>query len=199
MLQTVEYTHEEMQGHDNLVVGGKQFPHKLEVNKNMLRLYSHPICPFAERARLAFLAKDIKHQICHVDQTGKPDWFVEVGGTVPVIETTEGELIPENDIAIEFAMQASSEGLKLLSEDPIEAAKTRLYVKNLDAGFLMAMFMSQLEGKEETVNKFKDKLNQVESDLSKNTEGNEYLNNQKEVGFADIYISPILTRSYFNL
>lgn len=198
-MQIVEYTHEQTQGDEVLAVGGKQFPHKLEVNKNMLRLYNHPLCPYAERARLAFLAKDIKHQIVNIDQTVKPDWFVEVGGTVPVIETTQGELIPESNIAVEFAIHASNEGIELLPKDPIEAVKIRLYVKNTEEGLVYPMYMGILQGKEEDITKLKEKLTQIETDLSKNTEGNQYFLNRNEVSYADIFIAPILTRLYFAL
>jgi glutathione S-transferase len=199
MISTIEYTHEQMQGHEDLVVGGKQYPHKLEVNENMLRLYSHPICPFAERSRLAFLAKEIKHQIVHVDQSEKPDWFVEVGGEVPIMETTEGKLIPESDAAVEYAMKASNEGLELLPSNPTEAAKIREYVEKIDAGFMLVMYMGILNGNKELIDILKEKLEQIESELSKNTEGNHYLFDQKDVSYADIIISPILVRTYFGL
>jgi glutathione S-transferase len=198
-MQIVEYTNEQTQGNETLVVGGKQFPHKLDVNKSIIRLYNHPLCPYAERARLAFLAKEIKHQIVDIDQSVKPDWFLEIGGTVPVIETTDGELIPESAIAVEYALHASNEGIKLLPEDPIEAAKIRLYVKDLDEGFMLAMYMGLLQGKDEHIIKFKEKLRKLEENLNKNTEGNEYFLNRSEVSYADIFLAPVLTRTYFAL
>ena len=199
MLNTIEYTHEDTQGHENLAVGGDQFPHKLEVNKNMLRLYNHPLCPFAERARLAFLAKDIKHQIVNVELNGKPDWFVETGGVVPVLETTEGELIPESDVVVQYALDTSDRGIKLLPDDPVEAAKIRIYTKRRDADFLKAMYKVTILGDKEEEENLRKKLELFEEDLSKNDDEHPYLMRRSEVSYADIILSPVLVRSYFGI
>jgi len=165
----------------------------------MLRLYNHPICPFAERARLAFLAKDIKHQIVHVELNGKPDWFVETGGVVPVLETPEGDLIPESDIVVQYALDSTKGGIELVPEDLVEAAKMRVYIKRRDNGFLVNSFKAVAFGDEESRNKMGDQLQQIEEDLSKNDEAHPYLLQRSEISLADIILSPVLVRNYFAL
>ena len=200
MLKTVEYTTEEIQSNRNLVVGGDQFPHKIDTNRNMVRLYNHPFCPFAERARLAFLAKGIEHQIVDVDMTDKPEWFVKVGGKVPLLETTEGDLIPESDILVQYAIEFSSEGISLLpKQNIIEAAKIRNYTKKKDEDFIQATYLSSVRGEEEYLIILKGKLEEIESELSSQDDSHPYLFNQKDVTFADIILSPILLRIYYSL
>lgn len=198
-MQKIEYSHEDTQSHENLIVGGEQHPDKVETNKNMLRIYSHPLCPYAEKARLAFLAKEIKHQIVHVDMSKKPDWFVEQGGTVPILETTDGEFIGESDILVDFANEYTKDGINLLPGDPLQIAKLKLYTKKRSEGFLMAMYMALLKGEDKDVSKLKEILGQIEQDLGTNDEGNLYLFNQKDVTFADIHLSPVLVRAIFAL
>lgn len=195
----VEYSHEDTQGHDTLIVGGAQHPHKLETNKNILRLYNHPLCPFAEKARLAFLAKNIKHQIVDVDASEKPDWFVEQGGAVPILETTDGDLIPESDVLVDFAIDYSQDGINLLPGDPIQVAKLKLYTKKRSDGFIMPLYMSFLKGEAKDLDKLKEFLRPFEQDLAANSEGNKYLFNQSDVTFADIQLSPFLARVIFTL
>jgi hypothetical protein len=48
----------------------KQTP-KPEVNTQVPRLFGHPLCPYAERVRLAFAAKDVKYQRCYINLRDK--------------------------------------------------------------------------------------------------------------------------------
>ncbi|CAI2366025.1 unnamed protein product [Moneuplotes crassus] len=200
MLHTVEYTSEQTQSGEQLVVsGGPQFPEKIETNRNMLRLYLHPICPFAERSRLAFAAKEIQYQTIFVDMSIKPEWFVKEGGVVPVLESTDGDFVSESDVVVQFALDHSDEGAQLLPQSPFEAAKIRRYIKKRDEGFIFASFKATIWGKQEDIDTLGKRLQELEEDLSQNTEGNSYLLNQNEIGLADIILSPVLVRFYFAL
>ncbi|CAI2365920.1 unnamed protein product [Moneuplotes crassus] len=200
MLHTVEYTFEQTQSGENLIVsGGPQFPDKLETNKNKLRLYVHPICPFAERARLAFAAKEIDFQTVFVDMSPKPEWFIKEGGLVPLLESTDGEFIQESDVLVQFAMDYSDRGIQLLPKDAFESAKVRRYIKKRDEGFLFASFKASIWGKQEDIEVLTKRLQELEEDLSLNTDDSSFFLNQKEPGMADIVLSPILVRFYFTL
>lgn len=54
---------------------GSQKPEKV---KDKLRLYSMEYCPYAQRARLVLLAKNVPHDIVNINLTNKPEWITEV-------------------------------------------------------------------------------------------------------------------------
>jgi glutathione S-transferase len=63
---------------------------------------------------------------------------------VPILENTDGTLIPESGIIADFAIEAGKDqGIQLIPSDPFEAAKMRV---KMDKGgkafgpFLMAYF-----------------------------------------------------------
>ena len=61
------------------------------VNKKHYRHYGHNICPFAEKARLAFALKEIPYQHVTMDLEKKADWHQSFnGGLVPIVENPEG-------------------------------------------------------------------------------------------------------------
>ena len=62
---------------DTLIWPGGNSQEKPETNKSFLRLYSHNMCPFAERARLALAAKQIPFQEVFVDLSDKAQWHVD--------------------------------------------------------------------------------------------------------------------------
>ena len=67
---------------------------RLATNLNYFRLYQHNLCPFAARARYAFAAKKIPHQLVETDLANKSAWHQSFnGGVVPVLETPTGSLI----------------------------------------------------------------------------------------------------------
>lgn len=179
---------------ETLVVGN-HYPHTLEVNKNYVRLYSHPLCPYAERARLALFAKQIEFQIVDVDQTIKPDWMIELGGTVPILELPNGKRLPESDVTIEYALSFDT-GYKLVEKDPQRRAESKLFLKKIDDGLVMSFYSAIRHGEKEQLDKFEAKLNQIEQSLSQNEEGNKYLFNNSEFSIIDIYASPMIVRAY---
>ena len=190
--KNVEVALEDSQSLKRLFIGG-QFPSQHDVNKNYPRLYNHPLCPFAERARLALYAKDIKFQEVDIDLNHKPDWFLEVGGTVPVLQTIDGNLLPESDVAIEYAL-AHDSGIDLVPGNPKEKALLKLFLKKYETGIMTAAYMTTMYGKDEDVMILKQKIEAIEKSLSENDPGNKYLANQQEFSIVDVYLSPVLTR-----
>ena len=65
-----------------------------------------------------------------VEFSGKqPDWFTKVNprGDVPIL-TAEGSIIRELPVMCEFADETGMAGVKLMSEDPLSRARTRMAI-----------------------------------------------------------------------
>jgi len=61
---------------------------KPSVNTEQLRIYSHPVCPFVQRAFLALGWKEIPFQKVFVELRQKAKWHMDLnGGLVPILET----------------------------------------------------------------------------------------------------------------
>lgn len=93
-----------------------------------LRLISHRICPFVQRARIVLAERDIPHELMFIDLADPPDWFHEISptGKVPVL-CVEGRPLFESTAIIEFLNDIS--GGTLHPEDPYERARNRAYVE----------------------------------------------------------------------
>ena len=52
-----------------------------------LKLISHHLCPYVQRARIVLEEKSVPHELEFVDLADKPDWFLEISplGKVPVL------------------------------------------------------------------------------------------------------------------
>lgn len=117
---------------------GGQEP-KPPTNANHVRMYSHNLCPFVQRARWTFACKDVPFQEVLIDLNEKGQWHVDFNnGMVPVLEVPSGELIPESGIAAEYALQVAgpNQGLKLIPDDPVQAALMRAKMADFDKKYL---------------------------------------------------------------
>lgn len=106
---------------------------KPETNKNYLRLYGHHLCPFVEKARLALGSRAVQYQNTELDLNNKRPWHVAAnGGTVPLIETTNGEIIIESKVILDYVEEAYPEqGYSILPIDPVQRAQVRIAVATL--------------------------------------------------------------------
>ena len=52
-----------------------------------LKLFSHRLCPYVQRARIVLGEKSIDHDLAFIDLANKPDWFLAISplGKVPVL------------------------------------------------------------------------------------------------------------------
>ena len=81
---------------------------KPATNANHIRIYNHNLCPFSARTRYAFSAKQIPFQDCQIDLNNKAQWHIDVnGGAAPVMETPQGELIPDSGVLVNYALESS--------------------------------------------------------------------------------------------
>src|SRR4051812_45713256 len=101
---------------------------KPATNPEFPRMYEHNLCPFVEKARLAFAAHNVKYQKCAMDLSKKTQWHLDInGGLVPVLKLPDGTLLPESKILMEYAEEAyHGQGYNLYPDDPIERAQIRL-------------------------------------------------------------------------
>lgn len=83
---------------DRMLYHGGENP-KPATNTQHLRLYHHNLCPFSARARYTLSAKGVVFQECITDLNDKAPWHVAFnGGSVPILETPSGDMIPESSI-----------------------------------------------------------------------------------------------------
>lgn len=76
-------------------------------------LYSLRNCPYAMRARLAIYASGQQVQLCDIVLSNKPDEMLKVSpkGTVPVLVTTDNQVIDESLAIMQWAfLQTDPEG-----------------------------------------------------------------------------------------
>uniref|UniRef100_A0A8C5Q362 Glutathione S-transferase omega n=1 Tax=Leptobrachium leishanense TaxID=445787 RepID=A0A8C5Q362_9ANUR len=119
---------EDMSGSEKSL--GKGSPAPGPVPEGSIRLYSMRFCPYAQRARLVLLAKDIKHEVININLKNKPDWFFEKNplGLVPALELSTGEVIYESPIVCDYLDEAYPEK-RLTPSDPLQKAKQRLILE----------------------------------------------------------------------
>ncbi|KAL2769298.1 glutathione S-transferase omega-2 isoform 4 [Daubentonia madagascariensis] len=94
-------------------------------------------CPYSHRTRLVLKAKGIRHEIVNINLRNKPEWYYTKHplGQIPVLETSQCQLIYESVIACEYLDDAYP-GRKLFPCDPYERARQKmlseLFCKILD-------------------------------------------------------------------
>lgn len=71
------------------------------------------------------------YEVVNINLKNKPDWFFEKNpsGTVPVLETSKGQLIWESPVACEYLDEAFP-GKKLMPSDPYERACYRMLLED---------------------------------------------------------------------
>jgi glutathione S-transferase len=98
-----------------------------------LRLISHKLCPYVQRAVIVATEKGIDFERIDIDLTSKPDWFLDISptGKVPLLEVTEADgskhIIFESAVIAEY-LDEIGEG-RLLPADPLARARERAWVE----------------------------------------------------------------------
>jgi glutathione S-transferase len=99
-----------------------------------LRLISHKLCPYVQRAVIVATEKKIPFERIDIDLTNKPDWFLALSptGKVPLLEVegqdARGHVIFESAVIAEY-LDEIGEGERLLPSDPLERARERAWVE----------------------------------------------------------------------
>lgn len=98
-----------------------------------LRLISHKLCPFVQRAVIVAKEKDIPFERVDVDLANKPDWFLAISptGKVPVLEVTESDgsthVLFESAVIAEYLDEIA--GVPLLPRQPLARARERAWIE----------------------------------------------------------------------
>ena len=125
-----------------------------------LKLISHNLCPYVQRAVITLLEKDIPHEREYIDLANKPAWFLEISplGKVPAL-VTDGEVLFESAVICEYLDEITPGSLH--PPDPLAKAKHRSWIEfgssilSSIAGFYNAKDETSFEKKkQELVQKF---------------------------------------------
>ena len=109
----------------------------------LLKLVSHKLCPYVQRAVITLHEKQIPHEREYVDLSNKPDWFLAISplGKVPLLLVGE-EVLFESAVICEYLDEITPGSLQ--PNDPLLKAKHRAWIEfgssilNAIAGFYSA-------------------------------------------------------------
>lgn len=102
-----------------------------------LRLISHKLCPYVQRAVIVATEKGIPFERIDIDLANKPDWFLAISptGKVPLLDVTDehgiSHILFESAVIAEYLDEIS--GDPLLPSDPLERARERAWVEYASA------------------------------------------------------------------
>lgn len=98
-----------------------------------LRLISHKLCPYVQRAVIVATEKAIPIERVDIDLANKPDWFLAISptGKVPVLEVIDdrgvAHILFESAVIAEYLDEISRQ--RLLPADPLERARERAWIE----------------------------------------------------------------------
>jgi glutathione S-transferase len=98
-----------------------------------LKLISHKLCPYVQRAVIALNEKGVAFERVDIDLANKPDWFLKVSplGKVPVltIGSDKGEVaLFESNVICEY-IEETQGAAKLHPQDPLQRAQHRAWME----------------------------------------------------------------------
>ncbi|MGY3615004.1 glutathione S-transferase family protein [Bradyrhizobium sp. USDA 10063] len=98
-----------------------------------LKLISHKLCPYVQRAVIALTEKGVAFERIDIDLGNKPDWFLKISplGKVPVltVATDKGEVaLFESNVICEY-IEETQTGAKLHPQDPLARAEHRAWME----------------------------------------------------------------------
>src|ERR1700759_1932042 len=98
-----------------------------------LKLISHKLCPYVQRAVIALSEKGIPFERIDLDLANKPDWFPKISplGKVPVlvVTTEQGEVaLFESNVICEY-IEETQGGRRLHPVDPLARAQHRAWME----------------------------------------------------------------------
>jgi glutathione S-transferase len=98
-----------------------------------LKLISHKLCPYVQRAVIALTEKGIPFERIDIDLANRPDWFLKISplGKVPVllVETADGEVaLFESNVICEY-IEETQAGAKLHPHDALTRAQHRAWME----------------------------------------------------------------------
>jgi glutathione S-transferase len=104
---------------------------KLRRNVGMsasLKLISHRLCPYVQRAVIALTEKGVPFQRIDIDLANKPDWFVAISplGKTPVLQVGDAAIF-ESAVILEYLEETQPKPLH--PADPLRRAEHRGWIE----------------------------------------------------------------------
>ncbi|HZC96847.1 MAG TPA: glutathione S-transferase family protein [Bradyrhizobium sp.] len=100
-----------------------------------LKLISHKLCPYVQRAVIALTEKGVAFEQIDIDidLASKPDWFLKLSplGKVPVLTVGTGDsevALFESNVICEY-IEDTQGGAKLHPQDPLQRAQHRAWME----------------------------------------------------------------------
>jgi glutathione S-transferase len=98
-----------------------------------LKLISHKLCPYVQRAVIALTEKGVRFERIDIDLANKPEWFLKISplGKVPVlvVATERGDVaLFESNVICEY-IEETQAGPSLHPRDPLVRAEHRAWME----------------------------------------------------------------------
>jgi glutathione S-transferase len=105
----------------------------MEIMAAPLKLISHKLCPYVQRAVIALTEKGVPFERIDIDLANKPGWFLKISplGKVPVlvVTTDQGEVaLFESNVICEY-IEETQAGIKLHPSDALKRAEHRAWME----------------------------------------------------------------------
>src|ERR1700760_1012382 len=93
-----------------------------------LRLISHKLCPYVQRAVIALSEKGVPFERIDVDLANKPEWFLAISplGKTPVLQVGDTAIF-ESAVILEYLEEARPKPLH--PSDPLRRAEHRAWIE----------------------------------------------------------------------
>ena len=93
-----------------------------------LKLISHKLCPYVQRAVIALSEKDVAFERIDVDLSNKPDWFLAISplGKTPVLQVGDIAIF-ESAVILEYLEETQL--MPLHPADPLTRAEHRAWIE----------------------------------------------------------------------
>ncbi len=93
-----------------------------------LRLISHKLCPYVQRAVIALTEKSVAFERIDIDLANKPDWFVAISplGKTPLLQVGDTAIF-ESAVILEYLEETQPKPLH--PADPLRRAEHRAWIE----------------------------------------------------------------------
>ena len=93
-----------------------------------LRLISHKLCPYVQRAVIALAEKGVAFERIDIDLANKPDWFLKISplGKTPVLQVGDAAIF-ESAVILEYLEETAPRPLH--PADPLKRAEHRGWIE----------------------------------------------------------------------
>ena len=94
----------------------------------VLKLISHKLCPYVQRAVIALTEKGVAFERIDIDLANKPDWFLKISplGKTPVLLVDEHAIF-ESAVILEYLEETQAKPLH--PSDPLARAEHRAWIE----------------------------------------------------------------------